>query len=180
MKKNVLKITALLTICLVLIMGCGKNYGDALFTCDSKNMIGLEGVYIKDETLTIKINTGNDMSDEDPYTSLEAIFKNGKLESGEVIRVIGSGAAVYTLEKDDVTVNSGAKTISFVLEDCDPDTIKRIRISGDGFLYAIDIENEELQAMFSEGDNQGWYVQCYLSSGWDEVEKRSDADGANS
>ena len=79
-----------------------------------------------------------------------------------------------------VTVNSGAKTISFVLEDCDPDTIKRIRISGDGFLYAIDIENEELQAMFSEGDNQGWYVQCYLSSGWDEVEKRSNADGANS
>ena len=178
MKKNVLKIAALMTLCLVLIMGCGKNYGDALFTCDSDNLIGLEGVYVKGETIIIKVDTKNDMSDEEPYATLEEIFENGKLERGDTIRVIGSGASVVTLKKDDVTVDPKAETISFELPDFDPDSIMRIRIAGDGFLYVIDIEKEELQAMFSEGDNRGWYVQAYLSSGWDEVEMRSDADGA--
>ena len=66
MKKNVLKIAALMTMCLVLIMGCGKSYGDKLYTCSSKNMLGFEGAYLSGDTITL----------HGPYQNIKMLFKN--------------------------------------------------------------------------------------------------------
>ena len=169
MKKNVLKIAALMTMCLVLIMGCGKSYGDKLYTCSSKNMLGFEGAYLSGDTITLHFETKNDMSDEVPFLGLGHLLSAGKLGSSEIISIITVDSKIVRLDGFKVSMNSGEGTISIPLEGYTADEIRCIHFTGDGYVYDIDIVKNHIEAMVDTEDDFDWYMQDYDGKKWTEA-----------
>ena len=173
MKKNVLKIAALMTMCLMLIMGCGKSYGDKVFTCSSKNMLGFEGAYVSGDTLTVNFETKNDMSDEHPYLGLGHILSVGRLGTTDSIMLVTKDSKVVRVDGFKVTVNSADETIGIPLDGCNADEIETVHLSGDGYVYDIDIVKEHIEVMIDTDELFDWYMQDYDGKKWTEASSLS-------
>ena len=173
MKKNVLKIVALMTICLVLIMGCGKNYGDKVFTCSSKNMLGFEGVYVSGNTLTLNFVTKNDMSAENPYLGLGKLLSSGRLGSSEYITLITEDSKIIRIDSYQVSLDYSDETISFPFEGCTADEIRSIHFTGDCYVYDIDIVKKHIEVMIDTDELFDWYMQDYDGKKWTEASSLS-------
>ena len=169
MKKNILRSILLMVLCLAVMAGCGSNYGDKIFKCSSKNLLGFEGIYNDGNTFTIKIETKNDMSSDYPDITFSKILSSGRLGSSDKFYLVTKNAVIMMVDNSNVTMNSVDGTITFTLDGCDPSEIRNIHFSGDGYAYDIDIVLGEIEVLIDKKDNYGLYMQSYDSSKWSSV-----------
>ncbi|MBO7095995.1 MAG: hypothetical protein J6V94_03450 [Lachnospiraceae bacterium] len=165
MKKNVLKSAVLMMLCLVLIMGCGNSYGDKVFTCSSKNMMGFEGVYVSGSTVTIHFVTKN-ASTEAPKIDIGRVLSP---RSGDKFYLVTKGADFIVIDTKELTIDSLDGTISFTLTGYSTDDLQSIHFVSENYSYSIDIVKAEIEALIEEGDAADLCMQSYDSSKWSEV-----------
>ena len=153
MKKRIVRLFSVMMLGVMMLSGCENKsaYGDAIFTCSPKNMFGFEGVYIKDDILTINFETKYDKYDDEyMHTGLDNIFEDGDLGHA-AINIFDEDMACCHPKNDDVTVDSKKETLSFELDRIDAEDIYSVYISNDRvfFYYNID-ENKLLATVYDE------------------------------
>ena len=169
MKKNVLKTAVLMMLCLVLIMGCGNSYGDKVYTCSSKNMMGFKGVYADGNTVTLLFET-DDASTGSPDIKISRMFD---LRSDDEFFLISKDYDFAVIDTGELTEDFVNGTITFNLTGFAPEEIESIQFTCDGDRYSIDIINGEIEALVNYDDGIDLCMQVYESGKWSEIQSLS-------
>ena len=163
MKKKLMICFSMVLMVIFALTGCGANYGEAVYECNSDNIWGFEGAYLDSEnTFTIKFNPRH-KSSEDFDIGFGNIFKSGEFGEFDHIVLMDENFKSYVPEVDDITIDSKNGTFSFEVEDFDISDLKRIHIINGNTYFDLDIVTDTLHASIYDDDHYpaALYIQSY-------------------
>lgn len=169
MKKTIFALLIILSG--LFLAGCGNGISgyEELFTCNSSNMIGLKGVYYKDNIILLAVETDDDLSEETSNSKFDYDSSASKSQSyftvhtttDELVKV-DDESEVYELDKG---------WISFSVGDCRAEDIKDVCYRYGSSYYTIDIADGTIRKEIMGGEVSNIFTQSYdaKSDTWGEI-----------
>lgn len=147
------------------VPGCAKEaespkYGEEIFTCNSDNMFGFEGLYIDGDTLVLTFDEDN-VSDELYSRCINNIFDHDELFANDYINILTDGDSLI-INADDVEVDGDEYVITIFDVDIDTDEITGVTINTGGNNYTVNIDEEILTALVWGGECLDIFTQEYI------------------
>lgn len=171
-------VSVLLASALILAAGCdrenksGKSseYEEEIFSCDSGNLLGFEGAYAEDNTVTLLFDEDVVFDSNHSGPGFRYCFERGSFLERDYITVF-AGDEEYRVQGDDITVDADEMTMVFDVDDIDSDEITGVHFFV-SFEVSIDFEEGVISGFVYGGDCREDFTQTYDADrdSWGEVE----------
>ena len=163
------------TSLLFTLAGCSEktessDYVEEIFSCDSDNLIGLEGAYAEDSSVTLIFDEDVVFDSNRSGPGFGYCFERGSFLERDYITVF-AGDEEYRVQGDDIKVDADEMTMVFEVNDIDADEITGVHFFA-SFEVNIEFEEGVISGIVYGGDCREEFSQTYNSGRdiWEDVE----------
>ena len=146
-------VAVMMLVLLFALTGCTFLYGENIYMCNPKNMLGFRRANIKGEHITLSFDEEYALQDSD-YPTLKEVFESGEFPDGWSLYVIMDAGGNEVPVTDNITVDSEKMRISFDKSGATVDNVRGFIISSDSDTWTVTFGRAYIKETHMDGETE--------------------------
>jgi hypothetical protein len=155
-------IAVMMLVLLLALTGCTLVYGENVYMCNPKNMLGFRRAYIKGEHIRLCFDEEYALQDSD-HPALKEVFESGEFPDGWSFYVIMDAGGDEVPVTETITVDPKNMTISFDKSGATVDNVRGFSISSEDDTWTVNFGRGYIKETHMDGETEIVVIQRHDS-----------------